>query len=406
MFGKIRGAAGFKASGNKLYPFINAIRESSIACTSQRCHNGNFYGCVYMSDMRRLSELAEEYNITLEYTEKKGAAFRLHGYRFRFGIIGGLAAVVILVFYLSNIVVSVEVNGNSGVSREQIVSALSEIGIYKGRLIADIDFHKCEQKLRLSIPEISWTGIRHTGSRIVVDVAEADPPPEMVKDSVPCNIVADKDAQIISIELYSGRKMKIEGSGVRQGEIIISGIVDDGGGHTLKKHAMGKIVGRYEEKVQFEQPFSTQTQVYTGEEVTKKYFEFFGFRIPLFIKKAEFQSFDRTETSNSFMFLGKKLPFGMVCTTYTPFEYDTASYTAEEADVLLQQKITTHEKNFYDSKGIEVEKREISKKSLGDKMTYDVKYTLVGEIGRDYEIFADRTGRNPPVEIVNPTEPS
>ncbi|MGN1086442.1 MAG: sporulation protein YqfD, partial [Porcipelethomonas sp.] len=113
------------------------------------------------------------------------------------------------------------------------------------------------------------------------------------------------------------------------------------------------------------------------------------FRIPLFLKDAEYQSFDYSETSNSFMFLGKKLPLGMVHSTYTPFEYKTLSYSAEEADILLQQKLSLYEKNFYDLKGIEVENREIDVKNYSDKMEYSVKYTLVGEIGADYEIYVD-----------------
>lgn len=389
MFRKIRGTAAFKASGTKLYAFINSIRENGITCMSQRCHDGCFYGCVYTHDMKTISELAQQNNIELEFTEKKGVPFKLKGYRFRFGIIAGLLILFSFVFYLSNIVVSVEVCGNSGVSREQIISALSDIGIYKGRFIADINFRKCEQRLRLSIPELAWAGIRHTGSRIVVDVTEADPPPEMVRDDIPCNVVADRDAQIISIELYSGRQMKKTGSGVKKGDIIISGVVDDGGGHILKKHAMGKIIGKYEEEVTFAQPLSSEGKVYSGEEETKKYFDFFGFRIPLFLKDAEYQSFDYSETSNSFMFLGKKLPLGMVHSTYTPFEYKTLSYSAEEADILLQQKLSLYEKNFYDLKGIEVEKREIKVKNYSYKMEYNVKYTLVGEIGADYEIYVD-----------------
>lgn len=389
MFRRIRGTAAFKASGTKLYAFINSIRENGITCMEQRCHNGCFYGCVYTHDMKNITELAQDNNIELEFTEKKGVPFKLKGYRFRFGIIAGLLILFSFVFYLSNIVVSVEVCGNSGVSREQIISALSDIGIYKGRFIADINFRKCEQRLRLSIPELAWTGIRHTGSRIVVDVTEADPPPEMVRDDIPCNVVADRDAQIISIELYSGRQMKKAGSGVKKGDIIISGVVDDGGGHTLKKHAMGKITGRYVEEVSFTQSLESEGKIYSEEEETKKYFDFFGFRIPLFLKDAEYQSFDYAETSNSFMFLGKKLPLGMIHSTYTPFEYKTLSYSAEEADILLQQKLSLYEKNFYDLKGIEVEKREIDVKNYSDKMEYNVKFTLVGEIGADYEIYVD-----------------
>lgn len=390
MLKNIKGTSSFKAIGTDLYAFINSVRENGICCMSQRCRNGCFYGVIYKHDMNRLLELAEETGIELEFSEKKGIPFRLHGYRFRVGIIIGIMTLFSFVFYLSNIVVSVEVVGNSGVSRERILSALEDIGIYKGRFIAEINFRKCEQRLRLSIPELAWTGIRHTGSRIVVDVTEIDPRPEMVSDEIPCNVVSDKDARIISVELYSGRLMKRAGDGVKKGDIIISGVVDDGGGHTLKKHAMGKIIGEYNEEAVFTQPLTGEGQVYSGEEVTKKYFDFFGFRIPLFIKNADFQSFDYAETSNSFMFLGKKLPLGIIHSTYTPFEYSEISYSTEEADVLLQQQIALYEKNFYDSKGITVVSRDIKKKSFGDRMEYNVKFVLQGEIGADYEIYADR----------------
>lgn len=389
MFGKIRGTASFKAQGAKIYSFINSIRENGIACTSQRCRNGCFYGQIYMTDMHNISDLAEENGIELDFTEKKGFPFKLKGYRFRFGIILGILIMFSFVFYLSNIVVSVEVCGNIGVSREQIISALSDIGIYKGKFIADIDFRKCEQRLRLSIPDIAWTGIRHTGSRIVVDVTEADPPPEMVRDDIPCNIIADRDAEIESAEVYSGRLMKKAGEGVKKGDILISGVVDDGGGHTLKKHAMGKIIGVYEESVSFSQPLSTEGQIFTGEQTTKKYFDFFGFRIPMFFRDADFQTYDYTETSNSFMFLGKKLPLGIIHSTYTPFEYKMLSYSSEEADILLQQQLSVYEKNFYDSKGITVKERNIDVKSFEDRMEYNVNFVLEGEIGYDFEIYVD-----------------
>lgn len=381
------GTVSFKAQGANIYSFINSIRANGICCMSQRCHDGFFYGCIYTHDMKKLSSLAAENTVELTYSEKKGAPVKLFKYRFRFGLIAGLFIVFSFIFYLSNIVVSVEVCGNSGVTDEQIITALSEIGIYKGRFIADINFRSCEQRLRLSIPEIAWAGIRHTGSRIVVDVTEADPPPEMVRDDIPCNVVADRDAQILSVELYAGRQMKSVGSGVKKGDIIISGVVDDGGGHILKKHAMGKITARYEEKILFSQPLSSDGQVYTGEEVSEKYFNFFGFRIPLFLRDAEFELYDYLETENCFMIFGKELPLGIVHSSYTPFEYKTLTYSTQEADILLQQQLSLYEKNFYDTKNIEIEKRDIKVKNYSDRMEYDVTYTLIGEIGKDYEIF-------------------
>lgn len=387
MFKNIRGIVSFKACGENVYKFINNIRESHIVCTSQCCKNGFFYGQVYKRDIDKVFELAEKYSINIEITEKRGLRFKAYGYRFRFGIILGIFLVLGFVFYLSNIVVSIEVCGNVTVTDEQIISSLLDIGIYKGKFIPDINFRSCEQKLRLSIPDIAWTGIRHTGSRIVVDITEAVDPPEMVRDDIPCNIVAAHDAQITGAEVYSGQLVKKVGDGVKKGDIIVSGTVDTGNGHLIKKHAMGKIIGIYKAEVTFKQNFEESGQIYTDDQVTKKYFDFFGYRIPLFFKDVDFDTYDYSESTNNFRIFGKTIPLGIVHSSYTPFVYDTITYSKEETDKKLQQKTSLYEKNFYDSKGIKVIERNIEKRVNGEYMEYIVTYSLEGPIGMDHEIY-------------------
>ena len=192
MLKNIRGIIDFKVSGENVYKFINGIRDKHIVCTSQQCREGCFYGQIYRRDEKKAEDIADETGVNIEFTDRHGFRFKATRYRFRFGIILGIIITFGFVFYCSNIVVSIEVCGNNEITREQVISALADIGIYKGRFIPDINFHSCEQKLRLSIPDIAWTGIRHTGSRIVVDVTEVTAPPEMILDDVPCNIVSDR----------------------------------------------------------------------------------------------------------------------------------------------------------------------------------------------------------------------
>ena len=390
MLKNIRGIIDFKVSGENVYKFINGIRDKHIVCTSQQCRGGCFYGQIYRRDEKKAEDIADETGVNIEFTDRHGFRFKAMRYRFRFGIILGIIITFGFVFYCSNIVVSIEVCGNNEITREQIISALSDIGIYKGRFIPDINFHSCEQKLRLSIPDIAWTGIRHTGSRIVVDVTEVTAPPEMILDDVPCNIVSAKDAQLIYADVYAGRLMKKIGDGIKKGDIIISGTVEDEKGNILKKHAMGNVIGIYNEEITFTQPFEESGQVYTGSEVNKKYFYFFGYRIPLFFDDTEPETYDYSESVNNFVFLGKEIPLGIVNTEYNPFTYDTVTYSEDEADKILEQKTSLHEKNFYDSKGIKVLDREIEKNIKKDYMEYKIIYRLEGNIGTDHEIYVDR----------------
>lgn len=390
MLKNIRGIIDFKVSGENVYRFINGIRDKHIVCTSQQCRGGCFYGQIYRRDEKKTEDIADETGVNIEFTDRHGLRFKAMRYRFRFGIILGIIITFGFVFYCSNIVVSIEVCGNNEITRKQVISALSDIGIYKGRFIPNINFHSCEQKLRLSIPDIAWTGIRHTGSRIVVDVTEVTAPPEMILDDVPCNIVSAKDAQLIYADVYAGRLMKKIGDGIKKGDIIISGTVEDEKGNILKKHAMGKVIGIYNEEITFTQPFEESGQVYTGNEINKKYFYFFGYRIPLFFDDTEPETYDYSESVNNFVFLGKEIPLGIVSTEYNPFTYDTVTYSEDEADKILEQKTSLHEKNFYDSKGIKVLDREIEKNIKKDYMEYKIIYRLEGNIGTDHEIYVDR----------------
>ena len=390
MLKNIRGIIDFKVSGENVYKFINGIRDKHIVCTSQQCREGCFYGQIYRRDEKKVEDIADETGVNIEFTDRHRFRFKAMRYRFRFGIILGIIITFGFVFYCSNIVVSIEVCGNNEITREQVISALADIGIYKGRFIPDINFHSCEQKLRLSIPDIAWTGIRHTGSRIVVDVTEVTAPPEMILDDVPCNIVSAKDAQLIYADVYAGHLMKKIGDGIKKGDIIISGTVEDEKGNILKKHAMGKVIGIYNEEITFTQPFEESGQVYTGSEVDKKYLYFFGYRIPLFFDDTEPETYDYSESVNNFVFLGREIPLGIVNTEYNPFIYDTVTYSEDEADKILEQKTSLHEKSFYDSKGIKVLDREIEKNIKKDCMEYKIIYRLEGNIGTDYEIYVDR----------------
>ena len=125
-------------------------------------------------------------------------------------------------FYFSNTVMTIEVNGNSRVKESVILSVLNDMGVKKGTCLNDINYSKCERELRIRIDKISWTAIRRTGNRIVVDVTEIVDIPEMLKERTPCNIISDKNAQITNVSVLDGQLMRIVGDYVRSGDILVS----------------------------------------------------------------------------------------------------------------------------------------------------------------------------------------
>jgi similar to stage IV sporulation protein len=392
MLDNIRGITEFRADGGKTYSFINALRNEKIICHKQRCINNSFYGEIYSDRFPFLCSIAKKYGVTVTVEKRYGMRYKFLKYKKRFGIIAGLVLVPLFIMFISDTVVIIEINGNEKNSDRQILSALEDIGIKKGTSVSDIDFSYAEQHLRLSLDNVVWTAIRHTGCRIVVDIDESEKEPELLKERMTGNIVASHDAQIVSVNVLSGQLVKIINDGVKKGDIIISGIYSDKKGQIRNVHALGNIIGIYNDSVIFSQNYDDIQHNPTGNITEQKYFEAFGFRIPLFIKKDLPESFEYAETITPFMFMDNELPFAVVKSRYAEYKDYNVTYDAEQAEKILMEKVKRYENNFF--KDIEIIERDIQKNQSDDKIEYIVNYTLKGEIGINEDIFIKSNNQN------------
>ncbi len=387
MFENIRGIIVFRAEGDKIYQFINAIKSEGIVCKNQRCINNCFYGEIYADKWRKLLRLSERYNMQLSIERKKGWKYKVLKYKKRYGILAGLILIPVIILMVSNTIVIIEINGNEKISDTQIISALEDIGIKKGAKISETDFANAESLLRLSLDNVVWTAIRHTGCRVVVDIDESEKEPELLNERIPANIVASKDAQIVSVNVLMGQLKKLIGEGVREGEVVISGIYSDKKGQIMHVHALGDIIGIYDESVIFSQEFNGSERFKTGNILEQKYFEIFGFRIPLFIKKDLFDDYEYFENTEHFEIYEKRLPFGIVTERYTEYSERDIVYSQEQVEGELMQKVIRYENNFL--KDTEILEREIQKDIKDDKIDYIINYRLKGNIAQTKEIFSE-----------------
>ncbi|MGN0606824.1 MAG: sporulation protein YqfD [Oscillospiraceae bacterium] len=388
MFDNIRGVVRFCAEGSRLYQFINAIKEKGIICKNQRCINNKFYGNVYNSDFKYIEEIASDYGISVNIAGKKGLIYKLMKYRKRYGFMAGLIIVPLFIVFISGRAVIIEINGNEKNSDEQIISILADAGIEKGGSLSDVDYGYAEQYLRLNLDNVVWVGIRHTGCRVVVDIDEGEDMPEIISERTPANIVSAKDAQIVSVNVLVGQLDKLVNDGVKKGDILISGVYSDDKGNIRCVHSLGSIIGIYNESVVFSQSFENTERNSTDNIIEQNFLEAFGFRIPLFIKKDLPYDFEYTENTEPFELFGKELPFGIVNTEYTEYVSENVTYSEEQAENILMEKVERYERNFISD--AEILERDIQKNISDDRIEYIVNYKLKGEIGTTEEILMGR----------------
>lgn len=385
MLKKINEYIKFSAKGKNLYKFINGIHTARIYCFNQYCKSEVFYGEVYKKNLPLIEQLAQKHGISLEIFEYDTLVSKLKKYKLRFGIVIGIMAFMFACFYFSNTVMTIEVNGNSRVKESVILSVLNDMGVKKGTYLNDINYSKCERELRIRIDKISWTAIRRTGNRIVVDVTEIVDIPEMLKERTPCNIISDKNAQITNVSVLDGQLMRIVGDYVRSGDILVSGIIQDSNGHITMHHSMADITGIYEEKVCFTQLISDISYESTGNKREEHYLNLFNLKIPLFLGRNKYELYSSDENTKNLILFGKKLPISFTEKRISENKYCQKVYDKEETDSMIMRKIFFYEKNFLQDK--KILDRKIEKSENETEVTYNVTYSIEGKIGTQQDIY-------------------
>lgn len=385
---QFREFCNIRADGRTPYPFINAIRQSHITCGNQYCKGEVFFCRILKSDLPELKKLAESYHMNLTIQEQKSFLNKLKKYKFRFGIPLGIIASIFILFYYSNIITTIEIQGNELVSENVILSLLEEENVKSGTWITDIDMNHCETMLRIKIPEIAWAGIRNTGNRLVVEVTEETPQVEMLHERTPCHIISRYNAQITNVEVYSGQLQCLIGDGIAKGDIIVSGIVEDDGGHVNFRHAYAKITGIYTQEIELTEYFVTSQTTQTGEKTCQRWFRLFNLELPLQLYQPDYQESQIKENYTAFHFLGHELPCGIFRRTTKELQTSVTQRTEQEVQLALQSDIVRYEKNFLHD--VTILEQNLDFQVNQDNMTCYATYTVEGEIGMTSEFFIEK----------------
>ncbi|MBR1553979.1 MAG: sporulation protein YqfD [Oscillospiraceae bacterium] len=336
---QIREFCDIQAEGRSPYPFINAIRRSPVSCGNQYCKGRIFCFRIARKDLPEIQHLAEIYHIKLTVSYPESLIGRCKKYKFRIGIPLGILLSVLVIFYYSNTVSVIEIQGTELVKNSVILSLLEEEGVSQGTWITDIDMNHCETVLRVKIPEVAWAGIRSDGNRLVVQVTEEKAHIPMVHERTPCNIISRYNAQITDVRVYSGQLLRLIGDGVSAGEVIVSGVISDDAGHVSYRHALGSITGIYTQKAELTAYFTDTRTEQTGRRITQKWFQLFNLKIPLGLRRPDYTEFSQKEFYTPFCFSGHTLPAGIFRRTTSEKRTSVTEHSEDETLLALNADI-------------------------------------------------------------------
>lgn len=178
---------------------------------------------------------------------KEGLFWKLRDMRERPLLVFGLLIFFFLVFLIPSRVFFVEVEGNSTVSSNQILSIASDLGVKFGASRRLVKSEGVKNGLLSAIEELEWAGVNTKGCVAAISVRE-QPSEESV--SMPQgigNVVALRDGVILSCDSTRGDVLCSPGQAVKTGDILISGTRDQVGA-AVSAVADGEVFASTERK--------------------------------------------------------------------------------------------------------------------------------------------------------------
>ncbi len=161
--------------------------------------------------------------------------------------LAGLALFAVLMLYQSSFVSEIQIYGYERLREVEIRQELKAAGLYEG-CSKSVDLDHIEAQMYGKLDNISYIGIKYVGNMAEVTLVEGTGKPQVIDDTTPCHIVADKEGYLERIIPKEGFPVLEKGMYVKPGDVVISGVVpveDRTNGTTSYRnvHADGEVYG-------------------------------------------------------------------------------------------------------------------------------------------------------------------
>ena len=374
----------FSLIGAYCEEFISAVINDELKIYDLYNDGNVIYGKTSPRNYKHLASYARQYKVRMRIVEKKGLVIRPIPYKKRLGLAAGRPCYAGIIVFCSSFVWDIRISGNTTVSDELLLETLAENGIKAGASNDSLKCKNTEFKTLLAIDKLAWISIENEGSRVYVKISERlDEEQESIPMGAPCNVIAAKSGVIVETQVYRGTSLYSIGSGVAEGDIIVSGVVNDGAGNLSYNHANALIIADYKETASFYIPFTETKTVNTGDVMTKDYLQFFSFTLPAEDIVAQENWVYKTE-DHLVMVLGVQMPWKIRKVIATETEEIEVTHTVDRAKELLLQEKAAYEKNYFSD--VEILNADIQYIPDDKGITMEVTYTLRGNIAQLKEI--------------------
>lgn len=388
---RLTGYVRLEIQGDRAERLLNLCARSGITVWDiSRPRHGAVRLCVDRRNLAKVREYAGRTGCILQLAGEQGILHDLQQHRRRIAFFVCALAFVLLVYLSSTVVWEIQLDGNFSVGQEEMLHYLEEQGLYVGARLMSVDTENLEWLIRRDHPEIIHCGITRQGTRVTVFLQDALEYTPHVPLDEPCHLIAERDGQILEMQVREGEKMVMTGQAVLKGQMLANGVMEGGEEGYRLVHSFGQVFAETYYEIQETVALHQSDWVRTGRSKTAWDVSFFGLSLDLSkICSIPYEKYDKMSQTDNVMVGGKTLP--IACRTVTWYELVENPYelTPEQAQ---QQALETIQSRFAaEDPEREVLAQEVECQTEQDHVTVTVRYTCREDIAVEDPILWDIT---------------
>lgn len=288
-----------------------------------------------------------------------------------------------LLFLLCNTIFDIKINSDNKDIINIINNSLSDNGIdvYKRKVSFD-KLNSIKNKiLEDNKDTLEWIEIREKGCIYYIDVTPRVKSNNNVDNSLPSDIVAEKDGVIKHIVVHRGNKVIDNGDYVKKGDILISGNIIKNENVIDKVHSEGVIYAETWKTVNISIPFKRIDYVYK-KTINHYYLDIFGHKFTI---SGKYDS-DNTINKKSIVLDKPYLFFKLYKEEKKIYDYNEVILNKEEAyNEALNRSIDVINKKLSSDEYI-ISKKVLKKEVKRSKINLEVFFKVYEKIGVTSEI--------------------
>ncbi|MBQ2872512.1 MAG: sporulation protein YqfD [Bacilli bacterium] len=341
---------------------------------------------INYKDYKLLKKYSKTYKIKI--IKKYGTLKLIELMKRNLFIILWLVLAIAFLYFLSNIIFSVEIVYNDKEMIENIEKELKKYGIEKYKQKKEYTYLSKikEEILKNNKDTIEWIEIIEDGTKYIVRLVERKKE-EFIKEYEYQSISTTKDAIITSIKATSGEKIKEINEYVKADDIIVSGIITKPDSSLVYTKAKATIYGEVWYEINIEYPYVYKEEKVNGKSKDVYVINFLSKKIPIFSYK-KYKNF-KVETNN--IIESNILPISISKEKQYEVIVKEEIYTWEEAISnaidLAKKKLLENNNKIINIKKVEI----LDKQTIDSKIKLNLFISVEEDITKIVEVKKEET---------------